>query len=159
DVLPLDDGSLLLPQPPDEKRREQPERDERREDQQREQGTQPHSAEMHSSNLPGEAASLHYAPSHKGSRMGRRSMVAASVGGVALLAAAAWLWHSTLTTPPEPRVQRLSDGVEVFYRTDSKLEPAAGYPTPRELQVDGDFFFRIPDAPSPLTLRSRLLVL
>jgi hypothetical protein len=54
---------------------------------------------------------------------------------------------------------RLADGLEAYFRTDSKLFPAQGYPNPRELRVDGDFFIRAPEGNMPLTVRSRLLVL
>lgn len=56
-------------------------------------------------------------------------------------------------------MQRLADGLEAYYRTDSKLYPSSGYPNPRELRVDGDFFIRAPQGASPLIVRSRLLVL
>lgn len=75
-----------------------------------------------------------------------------------LLGFAAWWWLSK-EPDPVPQMQRLADGVEAFYLSDSRLEPVAGYPAPRELRVDGDFFMRVPDAPQPLVVRSRLLVL
>ena len=70
----------------------------------------------------------------------------------------AWLlWPQK--PPPVPQAQRLADGLEAFHLTDSRLEPSPGYPSPREMRVDGDFFIRVPDAPTPLVVRSRLLVL
>jgi len=60
---------------------------------------------------------------------------------------------------PVPQALRLSDGVEIFFLSDSKAQPAAGYPDPREIAVDGDFLFRVPESATPLTIRSRLLVL
>lgn len=71
---------------------------------------------------------------------------------------AAWWWWPQ-PAPPEPRMQRLADGLEAFHRTDSKLFAAPGYPNPRELRVDGDFFIRAPEGSAPLIVRSRLLVL
>lgn len=76
----------------------------------------------------------------------------------AALGLGAWWWLSR-EADAVPRTQRLADGVEAFYLSDSHLEPAAGYPATRELRVDGDFFIRVPDAPQPLIVRSRLLVL
>lgn len=87
----------------------------------------------------------------------RASVVLISLAAVVLLALGAWLWWPE--KPPEPRMQQLADGVEAFHLSDSRLSAAAGYPTPRELHVDGEFFIRVPDAPAPLTVHSRLLVL
>jgi hypothetical protein len=58
-----------------------------------------------------------------------------------------------------PQYLRLADGVEAFFLGDSNITPAAQYPRPREISVDGDFFVRVPAAKEPLTVRSRLLVL
>src|SRR5215213_1756582 len=58
-----------------------------------------------------------------------------------------------------PEYLRLADGTEIFFRGDSKVEPAAQYPRPREIAVDGEFFFRVAEAAQPLIVRSRLLVL
>lgn len=76
-----------------------------------------------------------------------------------MIGLAAWLWWPVKAPAPVPRMLKLSDGVEAFYKTDSRLFAASGYPTPRELRVDGDFFIRVPEAPAPLIVRSRLLVL
>jgi hypothetical protein len=60
---------------------------------------------------------------------------------------------------PVPQALRLADGVEIFFLTGSKARPAAGYPHPREIAVDGDFLFRVPASATPLVIRSRLLML
>lgn len=88
----------------------------------------------------------------------RTSIVLASLAAAVLAAVGMWLWWPR-KPPLVPHMQRLADGVEAFYLTDSHLTAAAGYPSPRALNVDGDFFIRVPDAPTPLTVRSRLLVL
>jgi hypothetical protein len=86
-------------------------------------------------------------------------LLVAGIAAIALLALAAGFWWPSKAPPPVPRMQRLADGIEAFYKTDSRLVPAAGYPNPREIQVDGDFFIRVPQSPAPLIVRSRLLVL
>jgi hypothetical protein len=58
-----------------------------------------------------------------------------------------------------PKYLRLADGTEAFYLGDSKVTPAARYPKPREIHVDGDAFLRVAESPDSLTVRSRLLVL
>jgi hypothetical protein len=82
-----------------------------------------------------------------------------AVAALSAVGVAAWWWFTRLAPQPEPRMQQLADGVEAYYRTDSKLSPASGYPNPRELRVDGDFFIRAPAADAPLIVRSRLLKL
>jgi hypothetical protein len=89
----------------------------------------------------------------------RRWLLMAALAGLVLLAGAAWFWWPIQTPAPVPRVLLLPDGVQAFYKTDSRLEPAPGYPVPRELRIDGDFFIRVPEASAPLIVRSRLLVL
>ncbi len=74
-----------------------------------------------------------------------------------LSVAAFTAWHAS--AEPTPRSMRLADGVEIFFLTGAVAEPAASYPNPREIRLDGDFFLRVPEAPAPLILRSRLLIL
>jgi ferric-dicitrate binding protein FerR (iron transport regulator) len=88
---------------------------------------------------------------------GRASVALLALALIACAALAMWWWPQA--APPEPRMERLADGVEAYFRTDSKLIPAQGYPNPREIHVDGDFLIRAPEANSPLIVRSRLLVL
>jgi ferric-dicitrate binding protein FerR (iron transport regulator) len=64
-------------------------------------------------------------------------------------------WKSQST----PQYLKLADGSEAFFLGDSKITPAAQYPQPREIQVDGDIFLRVAEHPEPLKVRSRLLVL
>ena len=85
-------------------------------------------------------------------------LIVAAVAALALAAVGAWLWR-TAKPPAVPQVQRLADGLEAFHLGDSRIEAAAGYPSPREMRVDGDFFIRVPEAAAPLIVRSRLLVL
>lgn len=66
-------------------------------------------------------------------------------------------WHAGAA--PTPHRILLADGVEIFFLTGSLAKPAAGYPIPREIHLDGDFFVRVPESPRPLIVRSRLLVL
>ncbi|MEP7242675.1 MAG: FecR domain-containing protein [Gammaproteobacteria bacterium] len=58
-----------------------------------------------------------------------------------------------------PQALRLPDGTEVFFLGDTRIAPASSYPSPREITVDGDAFFRVPASPAPLIVRTRLLVL
>lgn len=88
----------------------------------------------------------------------RTSTVWLVLGLVAGATLAAWWWWPQ-AAPPEPHMERLADGVEAYFRTGSKLVAAQGYPGRREIQVDGDFFIRAPEAAEPLIVRSRLLVL
>jgi len=58
-----------------------------------------------------------------------------------------------------PHAMRMTDGTEVFFLSDTRVQPAATYPQPREIRVDGDAFLRVPAAAGPLIVRTRLLVL
>ena len=67
---------------------------------------------------------------------------------------------ATLSHHFHPRAHRLtlSDGTAFYYRSGSSIIPAAGFPHPREVRLDGEFYIESPPAPQPLELRSRLLV-
>ena len=52
----------------------------------------------------------------------------------------------------------LSDGTTIYYRGDSSFTPAPGFPHPRAIRLDGDFYIETPAVTNPLELRSRLLV-
>jgi hypothetical protein len=54
---------------------------------------------------------------------------------------------------------RLPDGTEIFYLSDTLIEPSSTYPTTRELKIDGEAFVRASAGAQPLIIRSRLMVL
>ena len=58
-----------------------------------------------------------------------------------------------------PRALHLTDGTEVFFRGDTRIVAAETDPRSREVRVNGDAFFRTPEAPTSLVVRTRLLVL
>lgn len=60
---------------------------------------------------------------------------------------------------PSPERLHLSDGTEVFYLSNTKVQPANSYPRTREIRIDGEAFIRAPAGAQPLIVRSRLLVL
>src|SRR5262245_51192114 len=67
--------------------------------------------------------------------------VAALAGALALLQ---WLTH------PVPQALHLADGTDVFFLSNTKIAPAAGYPDPREIRIDGEAFLRVAAAARPL---------
>ena len=60
---------------------------------------------------------------------------------------------------PEPARRVFSDGTEALFISGATIEPAAGFPQPREIRADGEFFLTVPDGTTPLIVRSRLLIL
>lgn len=74
---------------------------------------------------------------------------------VAALALCGWRWIGR----PRAHALRLSDGVEAYCRAGTVVAPAAGYPLPRLVRVDGDAFLVVPAAGGPLTVQTRLLTL
>src|SRR5262245_14085709 len=82
---------------------------------------------------------------------------AAAVIAIFATLAAVFVFRSH--TVPVPRAIQLADGTEAFFLSDTRVEPAAAYPQPREIRVDGDAFLRVPAASGPLIVRTRLLVL
>jgi ferric-dicitrate binding protein FerR (iron transport regulator) len=60
---------------------------------------------------------------------------------------------------PTPRVAHLADGTEVFYLSNTSVQPVASYPHQREIKIDGEAFIRAADAAQPLIVRTRLMVL
>ncbi len=64
-----------------------------------------------------------------------------------------------LACTPRPELLRLSDGTEVFYLSNTSVQPARTYPRTRELKIDGEAFVRAPAASQPLIVRTRLMVL
>jgi ferric-dicitrate binding protein FerR (iron transport regulator) len=93
-----------------------------------------------------------------GHQIGRSHLPFLIVLGTILAAgAAAWLlWPEP---KPVPRIVKLTDGTESFHYSDSDLTPAAGYPQPREIVADGEFFLKAAAHAEPLIVRTRLLVL
>jgi ferric-dicitrate binding protein FerR (iron transport regulator) len=77
---------------------------------------------------------------------------------VVVLAGGAVVAYRTLTTPV-PQELHLTDGTEVYFLSDTKVEPSAAYPRTREIRLDGDAFFRAPAGTAPLIVRTRLFVL
>jgi hypothetical protein len=78
----------------------------------------------------------------------------------ALAAMALWgAISGTAGCAPSPERLRLRDGTEVFYLSNTKVQPANSYPQMREIKIDGEAFIRAPAAPQPLIVRSRLMVL
>jgi hypothetical protein len=60
---------------------------------------------------------------------------------------------------PTPQMLQLADGTQVYYLSDTRIEPSASYPKVRELKIDGEAFVRATGAGQPLVIRTRLLVL
>jgi hypothetical protein len=62
---------------------------------------------------------------------------------------------------PEPvETTVLADSTSIFLlHKEATAKPAAGYPKPRELKVDGEMYFEVKDSSRPMIIRSRLLVL
>jgi hypothetical protein len=79
------------------------------------------------------------------------------IASAALLAAGIAVWM--FWPEPAPRISQLADGTEAFHYSDSDLTPAPGYPQPREITADGEFFLKTPAHPEPMTVRTRLLIL
>jgi ferric-dicitrate binding protein FerR (iron transport regulator) len=85
----------------------------------------------------------------------RRIAAAVIVALVAVGALVAYRTHAPLT----PGAIHLADGTEVFFLSDTRVEPTNTYPQPREIRVDGDAFLRVTAGAAPLVVRTRLLVL
>jgi hypothetical protein len=63
-------------------------------------------------------------------------------------------------SPQPSRLITLRDSTRVYIIADSsKLTPSKDFNKKREVAVDGDMFFEVPDLPKPLIVRSRLLIL
>ena len=63
------------------------------------------------------------------------------------------------TIPAPQSARRLADGTHVYLLGNTKLTPRSDYPVHRELALDGDAFFDIRAASSPLTIQTNLLTL
>jgi hypothetical protein len=53
----------------------------------------------------------------------------------------------------------LIDGTVAIFNSGATLAPALGYPNPRAIDIDGEFWLQATGGGAPLTVRSRLLVL
>ena len=60
---------------------------------------------------------------------------------------------------PTPQVLRLPDGTQVYYLSDTRIEPSSSYPKVREIRIDGEAFVRATGNEQILVVRTRLLVL
>ena len=89
-------------------------------------------------------------------RRRRRILLA---GGALLCAAAIGVLAIRAHRAPEPRLQRLADGTEIFYLSNTVVAPSSSYPTPREIKIDGEAFVRAAANAQPLVIRTRLMVL
>jgi ferric-dicitrate binding protein FerR (iron transport regulator) len=76
-----------------------------------------------------------------------------------LPAAIVLCWLGLAGCAPSPQVLRLGDGTEVFFLSNTKVQPANSYPRVREIRIDGEAFIRAPAAAQPLIIRTRLLTL
>ena len=76
-----------------------------------------------------------------------------------LRAAIVLCWLGLASCAPSPQVLRLGDGTEVFFLSNTKVQPANSYPRVREIKIDGEAFIRAPAAELPLVIRTRLLTL
>jgi ferric-dicitrate binding protein FerR (iron transport regulator) len=85
----------------------------------------------------------------------RRIAAAVIVALIAVGALVAYRAHA----PLRPSALHLADGTEVFFLSDTRVEPAGTYPRPREIRVNGDAFLRVTAGAAPLIVRTRLLVL
>jgi len=60
---------------------------------------------------------------------------------------------------PTPQLLQLADGTQIYYLSDTRIDPAPTYPTVREVKIDGEAFVRATGNEQPLVIRTRLMVL
>ncbi len=90
-------------------------------------------------------------------RSGRnRAVTLATLIAASVAAAGIALWHFSR---PVAQTLRLADGTEAFFYSDTRIKPAATYPDPRTMEIDGEAYLKVPAAATPLIVRTRLLVL
>lgn len=65
------------------------------------------------------------------------------------------VWQKPRHEPPE--IRHLADGTVASLEADSRLRTPAGFPSPRELSLDGEGLFRVPAGGHPLIVRTRLM--
>jgi ferric-dicitrate binding protein FerR (iron transport regulator) len=65
------------------------------------------------------------------------------------------VWRKPTHTPPE--VSHLADGTVASLGADTRLRTAAGFPSRRELSLDGEGLLKVPASGQPLIVRTRLM--
>jgi len=65
------------------------------------------------------------------------------------------VWHKHMREPPE--VHHLADGTIASLGADTRLRTAAGFPSRRELSLDGEGLLKVPASGQPLIVRTRLM--
>lgn len=65
------------------------------------------------------------------------------------------VWRKPWREPPA--IRHLADGTVASLGADTRLRTAAGFPSPRELSLDGEALLEVPAAARPLTVRTRLM--
>src|SRR4051812_44162845 len=63
------------------------------------------------------------------------------------------------TIPLPDSMQWLPDSTRIFLMKDARLIPVKNYAVRREIKLDGDVFFEVPDASAPFIINTKLLVL
>lgn len=67
------------------------------------------------------------------------------------------VWRKPGHEPPE--VRHLADGTVASLGADTRLRTASGFPSPRELSLDGEGLLEVPAGGRPLIVRTRLMYL
>jgi len=80
---------------------------------------------------------------------------ALAAAGVVMMALVSFLWRKA--HEPVPVRLALADGTVVWYRSDTRVTPAPGFPRPREMVVDGERLMKVAAASEPLSVRTRLM--
>ena len=77
----------------------------------------------------------------------------------ALLFGSMWIGYSVWRRPASrpPEVRHLGDGTVASLGPDSRLLITAGFPTRRELSLDGEALLKVPPTEQPLIIRTRLM--
>jgi hypothetical protein len=64
-------------------------------------------------------------------------------------------WRKPASHPPQTR--HLPDGTIAALQADTRLVTAAGFPSPREISLDGWALLKVPAAPQALIVRTHLM--
>ena len=65
------------------------------------------------------------------------------------------VWRKPARKPPE--IRYLADGTVALLEADTRLRPAAGFPSPREASLDGEGLLEVPAGRQPLIVRTHLM--